>query len=198
MTTVGLTGGIGSGKSEVARSLARRGAVVVDADALAREALDPGSPGLAAVLEEFGAAVLDSRRRLDRAALGRVVFADPGRLAALEAIVHPYVARRSAELVAAAPAGAVVVYDVPLLVEKHLQGDFDVVVVVEAALEVRLRRLTEGRGMPEADARARIAAQATPAQRASVADIVLRNDGDLAALDVEVGRLWERLVAHGG
>lgn len=196
MITVGLTGGIGSGKSEVARLLAARGAVVVDADALAREALAPGTPGLARVVAEFGAEVLAADGSLDRARLGSLVFADDGRRAALEAIVHPYVARRSAELMAAAPPDAVVVYDVPLLVEKGLHPAYDVVVVVEAGEQERVRRLTEGRGMPERDVRARIAAQASDEERRAVADVVLRNDGDLAALDRQVEDVWARLSAH--
>ena len=193
MTRVGLTGGIGSGKSEVARLLARRGAVVVDADALAREAVAPGTPGLAAVVGEFGPGVLGADGSLDRAALGRIVFADEGRRAALEAIVHPYVARRSAELMAAAPPGAVVVYDVPLLVERGLQDQYDLVVVVEADEATRLRRLVEGRGMSEREARERMAAQVTSAQRAAVADVLLRNDAGLAELELQVERLWARL-----
>jgi dephospho-CoA kinase len=194
--TVGLTGGIGSGKSEVARLLAARGAVVVDADALAREALAPGKEGLARVVETFGPDVLSEDGSLDRPALGRLVFGDPDRLAALEAIVHPYVGRRSAELMAAAPPDAVVVYDVPLLVEKSLQDGYDVVVVVEAAEELRLRRLVELRGMDADDARARMAAQATAAARREVADVVLTNDGELPDLEPQVDDLWRRLVAE--
>lgn len=196
MIKVGLTGGIGSGKSEVARLLAARGAVVVDADALAREAVAPGTPGLAAVVEEFGPGVLAPDGSLDRAALGRTVFADPQRRAALERIVHPYVARRSAELMAAAPPDAVVVYDVPLLVEKGLASGFDLVVVVLADAEERVRRVSAARGMPAADVRERIAAQATDAQRRAVADIVLDNDGDLTALERQVDALWADLRAR--
>lgn len=193
MTRVGLTGGIGSGKSEVARMLARLGAVVVDADVLAREAVAPGTAGLAAVVAEFGTEILTEDGSLDRAALGRIVFADAGRRAALEAIVHPYVARRSAELMAAAPPAAVVVYDVPLLVERELQDQYDVVVVVEADETTRVRRLVETRGMGEAEARERMAAQATRAQRAAVADVVLHNDAGLADLEAQVEQLWRRL-----
>lgn len=193
MIKVGLTGGIGSGKSEVARLLAEHGAVVVDADALAREALAPGSPGSAAVVEEFGPEVLAADGSIDRARLGRLVFADDDRRTALEAIVHPYVGRRSAELMAAAPADAVVVYDVPLLVEKGLQDGFEVVVVVDAADETRLRRLVDVRGMPEQDARERMAAQASREARLAVADHVLSNDGDLAQLAEQVSRLWAEL-----
>lgn len=193
MIRVGLTGGIGSGKSEVARMLARLGAVVIDADTLAREAVAPGTPGLAAVLAEFGPTVLGEGGSLDRAALGRIVFADADRRAALEAIVHPYVARRSAELMAAAPPDAVVVYDVPLLVERGLQDQYDLVVVVEAAEPTRVRRLVSARGMSESQARERMAVQATSAERAAVADVVLRNDAGLTELEDQVHRLWARL-----
>lgn len=194
MTSVGLTGGIGSGKSEVARLLAERGAVVVDADELAREAVAPGTEGLAAVVREFGSEVLAEDGSLDRARLGRVVFGDDSRRRALEAIVHPYVARRREEIARQAPPGSVMVYDVPLLVENGLQDDFDVVVVVDAADETRLRRLVAARGMPEADARARMAAQCSRGERLAVADVVVANDGDLAALRAEVDRLWARLA----
>lgn len=194
MTSVGLTGGIGSGKSEVARLLAERGAVVVDADELAREAVAPGTEGLAAVVREFGSEVLAEDGSLDRARLGRVVFGDDSRRRALEAIVHPYVARRREEIARQASPGSVMVYDVPLLVENGLQDDFDVVVVVDAADETRLRRLVAARGMPEADARARMAAQCTRGERLAEADVVVANDGDLAALRAEVDRLWARLA----
>ena len=178
----------------MARLLAGRGAVVVDADALAREAVAVGTPGLAAVVAEFGSDVLDEDGALDRARLGAVVFAEPARRAALEAIVHPYVGRRSAELVAAAPPDAVVVYDVPLLVEKSLQDGYDVVVVIDASEETRIGRLA-ARGTPEADARARMAAQSGRAERLAVADVVLDNDGDLDALAEQVDRLWARCGA---
>jgi dephospho-CoA kinase len=193
--TVGLTGGIGAGKSEVARLLAAHGAVVVDADELAREAVAPGTPGLAAVVAEFGPEVLAVDGSLDRAALGEIVFSDPHRRAALEKIVHPYVGRRSAQLMAAAPADAVVVYDVPLLVENRLQDAYDVVVVVEADDDVRLERLAESRGMTESDARQRFAAQASREQRAEVADVIIDNAGELADLRSEVDALWDRLTS---
>ena len=195
MITVGLTGGIGSGKSEVARLLAEHGAVVVDADALAREAVAPGTPGLEAVVAEFGPGVLAADGSLDRPALGRLVFADGAKRAALEAIVHPYVGRRSRELMAAAADDAVVVYDVPLLVEKSLQDGYDVVVVVDATDETRLTRLMAGRGMAEDDARARMTAQATREQRLAVADHVVPNDGDLDGLRQQVAALWAALTA---
>jgi dephospho-CoA kinase len=196
---IAVTGGIGSGKSAVAARLAAHGAVVVDADRIAREVVEPGTPGLAAVVAEFGAGILTADGTLDRAAMAALVFADAERRAALEAIVHPLVGRRSAELLAAAPHGAVVVYDVPLLAESAGGSlgrgrDFDAVVVVEAALGTRVERLV-ARGLSEADARARIAAQASDEERRAIADQVLLNDGDLPALDAAVDRLWAALTA---
>lgn len=196
MLTVGLTGGIGSGKSEVARLLAAHGAVVVDADALAREALAPGSDGLAQVVELFGTDVLAADGSLDRPRLGRIVFANPEQLARLNAIVHPYVGRRSQELMAAAPDDAIVVYDVPLLVENELQAHYDVVVVVDAPDKARLRRLTMVRGMTETDARARMASQAPRAARLAAADEVVVNEGSLDDLADAVTGLWKRLAAR--
>jgi dephospho-CoA kinase len=195
---VGLTGGIGSGKSEVARLLAAHGAVVIDADALAREALAPGSDGLARVVEEFGPDVLATDGSLDRARLGQVVFGDPAKLAALNAIVHPFVGRRSRELIAGAPEDAVVVYDVPLLVENNLQDQYDVVVVVDVPPETQLARLRQLRGMTEADARARMAAQATRERRLAAAEMVIDNTADLAALVARVDAVWGDLVARQG
>jgi dephospho-CoA kinase len=193
---VGLTGGIGSGKSEVARLLAAHGAVVVDSDLLAREALAPGSPGLAAVVAEFGSDVLAADGSLDRPALGRIVFADPGRRAVLEGIVHPYVRRRSSEIASAAPRDAVVVHDVPLLVEAGLQDRYDLVLVVDVDEETQVRRLTTVRGMSGDDARARIAAQADRAARLAVADLVVSNDGSLDDLRRRVDELWRDLSAR--
>jgi dephospho-CoA kinase len=190
---VGLTGGIGSGKSEVARLLAGHGAVVIDADVLAREAVAPGSTGLARVVAEFGPDVLGADGSLDRSTLAQVVFADPERLARLNAIIHPYVRRRSAEIMAAGPADAVVVEDVPLLVENNLQGRYDVVVVVDASPETQVGRLTRARGMSASDAQARMSTQATREQRAAVADVIIDNDGDLGALETQTDALWERL-----
>lgn len=194
---VGLTGGVGSGKSAVARLLAEHGAAVVDADAIAREVVEPGTPGFDAVVAAFGSQVLDSHGRLDRSALAAIVFADEARRVQLNAIVHPLVGRRSAELMqAAAPAGATVVYDVPLLVESNLADDFDLVVVVEASVPTRLARLA-GRGMTERDAQERIAAQASDAQRRAVADEIVDNDGSLLELSQRVDALWKRLSAAG-
>ncbi|MFE3205035.1 dephospho-CoA kinase [Embleya sp. NPDC059237] len=191
---VGLTGGIGAGKSEVARLLAELGAVVIDSDRIAREVVAPGTPGLAAVVAEFGESVLLPDGSLDRPGLGRIVFGAPERLAALNAIVHPLVGARAAELTAAAGEDAVLVNDVPLLVENDLAGLYDLVVVVDAAPETQLDRLVRLRGMPEADARARMAAQASREQRLAVADVVIDNDGPLEALEPQVRSLWSRLT----
>jgi dephospho-CoA kinase len=191
---IGLTGGIGSGKSTVAALLAERGALVVDADRIAREVVAPGTPGLAAVAEAFGPDVLTADGALDRPALAAVVFADPAARARLDGIVHPLVRARAAELVAAAPADAVVVQDVPLLVETGQAGSYDLVLVVEADPGTRVRRLV-ARGLTEADARARIASQATDAQRRAVADVVLANDGDREHLAAQVDRFWAERVA---
>jgi dephospho-CoA kinase len=194
MLKVGLTGGIGAGKSEVARLLASYGAVLVDSDAIAREVVEPGTPGLAAVVEEFGPRVLAADGTLDRPKLGRIVFGDPERLAALNVIIHPLVRRRSAELEAAAPPGAVVVHDVPLLAENGLAPLYDLVVVVDASAGTRLDRLVRLRGLPEAEARSRMAAQATREQRLAVADLVIDNDGPLDALAPQVERVWQALL----
>lgn len=190
---VGLTGGVGAGKSTVSRLLAGRGAVVIDADAIAREVVEPGTPGYDAVVRRFGSGVVASDGSLDRAALAAIVFADAAARADLNAIVHPLVGQRTEQLMAAAPPDAVVVYDVPLLVESGLAAGFDVVVVVLAADETRVSRLA-GRGMPEADARARMAAQATDEQRRVVADEVLVNDGTVDELTAQVDALWQRLA----
>ena len=194
---IGLTGGIGAGKSAVASRLRALGALVVDADAVAREVVAAGTPGLAAVVAEFGTAVLDADGTLDRAALGALVFADADAdaRARLNAIVHPLVARRSAELVAAAPRDAVVVHDVPLLVENGLAPGYELVVVVEADEAARVQRLRADRGMSEQDIRRRMSAQATDAQRRAVADIVLDNSGSPAELDEKVDRLWADSLA---
>jgi dephospho-CoA kinase len=191
---VGLTGGIGSGKSEVARLLAAHGAVVIDADQLAREVVEPGTPGLAQVVAAFGPDVLGPYGRLDRKALAARVFSDGAALARLNAIVHPLVAERGAELVAEAPVEAVVVHDVPLLVENGLEDAYDLVVVVDAPEEARLARLA-ARGLTDEDARARMAAQASSEERLAAADYLVVNDGDLVDLRVRVDELWRNLLA---
>lgn len=190
---VGLTGGIGSGKSEVARRLAARGTVVIDADKLAREVVEPGTPGLAAVVREFGGEVLREDGSLDRDRLGEIVFADPKRRERLNGIVHPLVGRRTRELTEAAPADAIIVHDVPLLTENNLAAMYDLVVVVDASAETQARRLVRLRRLPEEQARARIAAQATREERLAVADVVIDNDGPLQRLEPQVRKLWEHL-----
>ncbi len=192
---VGLTGGVGSGKSAVAALLAEHGAAVIDADALAREVVEPGTEGHAAVVARFGAGVVGADGALDRAAIAAIVFADATARADLNAIVHPLVGQRSAQLMTAAPADAIVVYDVPLLVEGGLAAGFDCVVVVEAAEATRLARLAQ-RGLPEEQARARMAAQANDEQRRAVAHEVINNDGSHEALAEQVAELWQRLRAR--
>jgi dephospho-CoA kinase len=189
---VGLTGGVGSGKSTVSSLLAERGAVVIDADAIAREVVEPGTAGYAAVVDRFGEAVVASDGGLDRAALAALVFRDEDQRAALNSIVHPLVGQRVAELGAAAPDGAVVVYDVPLLVESNMAGGFDAVIVVEADAPVRLARLAE-RGMAEQDARERMAVQASDEERRAVADDVIVNNGTLQELERRVEEVWGHL-----
>jgi dephospho-CoA kinase len=190
---VGLTGGIGAGKSEVSARLAALGAVIIDADAVAREVVAPGTPGLEAVTAAFGPGVLAVDGSLDRPRLGEIVFADAGLLGKLNAIVHPLVSRRMLQLEEQAAPGAVVVHDVPLLTENGLASLYDVVVVVDVPAEVQLDRLARLRGMPADQARARLAAQASREQRLAIADIVVDNSGPLAALDTQVGQLWEEL-----
>lgn len=193
---IGLTGGIGSGKSTAAAQFAELGAVVIDADALAREVVAAGTPGLDRVVARFGNEVLRPDGSLDRPKLGRLVFDDPAALADLNAIVHPLVAERSAELMAAAGPDAVVVYDVPLLVENDLAAGFDAVVVVEAPLQLRLARLAS-RGLAEDEARARIGRQASDEQRRAVATVLLDNSGSRAELGRQVEAAWRRLARPG-
>jgi len=190
---VGLTGGVGSGKSTVSARLAELGAVVIDADAIAREVVEPGTPGLEAVVERFGADVLDANGRLDRPKVAEIVFNDDAARADLNAIVHPLVGARTTELMAAAGPDDVVVYDVPLLVESNMAAGFEVVIVVEADPELRVARL-EQRGMPEADARARMAIQATDEQRRAVATELIENNGSREDLIAAVDAVWQRLM----
>ncbi|MFF2806915.1 dephospho-CoA kinase [Streptomyces sp. NPDC058000] len=193
MVKVGLTGGIGAGKSEVSRLLASYGAVIVDADKIAREVVEPGTPGLAAVVEEFGADVLAPDGTLDRPKLGALVFSDQEKLKALNAIVHPLVGARSAELEGSAGSDAVVVHDVPLLTENGLASLYDLVVVVDAARQTQLDRLVRLRGMSQDEAAQRMAAQASREERLAIADLVIDNDGPLEALEPQVREVWERL-----
>jgi dephospho-CoA kinase len=192
---IGLTGGIGSGKSTAAQRFAELGALVIDADAVAREVVEPGTEGLAAVVAEFGDQVLDGAGRLDRPALAKVVFGDEAARGRLNAILHPRIRARAAERIAAAPAGTVVVQDVPLLVETGQAGSYDLVVVVETPPELRVQRLGRDRGMTAAEARARMAAQATDEQRRAAADVVLVNDGSPDDLRAKVDRLWRERVS---
>jgi dephospho-CoA kinase len=195
MLRVGLTGGIGSGKSMVAARLARCGAWIIDSDRIAREVVELGTPGLRAVVDEFGDEILTGDGTLDRPALAARVFDDADARGRLNAIVHPLVAARSTELAAAAPPDAIVVHDIPLLVENKMAARFPLALVVHADAEVRLRRLVEQRGMAQPDAAARIAAQATDEQRQAVADVWLDNNGSLDCTFAAVDRLWaQRLV----
>ncbi|MGW2236064.1 dephospho-CoA kinase [Streptomyces sp. NPDC001759] len=193
MLKVGLTGGIGAGKSEVSRLLVACGAVLIDADRIAREVVEPGTPGLAAVVDAFGPDVLTADGTLDRPKLGSIVFADPEKLAVLNSIVHPLVGARSRELEEAAAEDAVVVHDVPLLAENGLAGLYDVVIVVDASPETQLDRLVRLRGMTEEDARARMAAQATREKRREIADVVIDNDVPLEELRRRVRDVWTDL-----
>lgn len=199
MPLVALTGGIASGKSTIARRLAEHGAVVVDADQLVRDVQQPGSPVLAAIAAEFGAAVLRPDGSLDRAALGALVFGDQAAIARLNAIVHPAVraesARRFGEAFAADPS-AVVVYDVPLLVEARVDDPWQLVVVAHAPAEVRARRLVELRGLSAAEAAARIGSQVSDDARLAIADVVIDTAGALDHTRRQVDELWERLPEH--
>ncbi|NMO56688.1 dephospho-CoA kinase [Actinoplanes sp. TBRC 11911] len=204
MLKVGLTGGIGAGKSEVARRLAHHGAVIIDADVLSREVVAPGTPGLDEIVEAFGPAVLTADGALDRPALGAKVFGDDEARRRLEKIVHPRVRARTAELTRTAPHDAIVVNDVPLLVETGLAPAYHLVIVVEAAPDARIARLVATRGMTEAQAAARIAAQADDAARHAAADMLLPNEGDLDDLHAQVDALFrdrlrpfEANVRHG-
>jgi dephospho-CoA kinase len=195
MLRVGLTGGMGSGKSMVAARLAQCGASIIDSDRIAREVVRPGSDGLRAVIGQFGGGILAADGSLDRSALAARVFGDADARGRLNAIVHPLVAARSAELVAAAPADTIVVQDIPLLVEVGMATGFPLVIVVHADAAVRLRRLVEQRGMAESDAAARLAAQATDQQHRAAADIWLDNSGSREDTLSAVDRLWaQRLV----
>ncbi|WP_327669987.1 MULTISPECIES: dephospho-CoA kinase [unclassified Streptomyces] len=194
MLKVGLTGGIGAGKSEVSRLLVERGAVLIDADKIAREVVEPGTEGLAAVVEAFGTEVLAPDGNLDRPKLGSVVFADADKLATLNKIVHPLVGTRSAELEATAGPDSVVVHDVPLLTENGLAPLYDLVIVVDASPDTQLDRLTRLRGMSEEDARARMSAQATREKRLEIADIVIDNDVPLERLRERADEVWAELA----
>jgi dephospho-CoA kinase len=190
---VGLTGGVASGKTTVSARLRDLGAVVVDADALAREVVAPGTPGLAEVVSAFGPEVLDDTGSLDRARLGAIVFADPERRRALEAIIHPLVRARAAQIEAAAPPGVVVVHDIPLLVETGQAGDFDTVIVVDVPEEMQVDRAMRDRGWSEDEARSRISAQASREQRLAAATYVVDNSGTTEDLRRRVAEVFAEL-----
>lgn len=201
MLRVGLTGGIGAGKSEVSKRLAGLGAVVIDADKGAREVVEPGTPGLARIAAEFGERVLRPDGSLDRAGLAAIVFADPGKLATLNSITHPlireWVENREEEARRFGGPGTVIVHDVPLLAEGlRTSAGFDVVVVVDVPTELQLERLTGQRGMTAEQAVARIAAQASRERRLEIADIVIDNSGTLEDLDKRVRDVWAGLLAR--
>ena len=200
MYLIGLTGGIASGKSTVATRLVQHGAVGVDADQLAREVVQPGTPGLAAISAEFGSSVLLPDGSLNRPALGAIIFADPIQRKRLNAITHPAVRQLTRDRIAAAAAAdphAIVVYDVPLLAEAQAGGlvTFDLVVVVHADAATRIQRMIDLRGLTEAEATQRIGAQATDEERRALADVVIDNTGTIAATHAQVDTLWERVLA---
>ena len=197
MLRVGLTGGIGSGKSEVSRRLAALGAVIIDADVAARRVVDPGTPGLARIAETFGPGVLRPDGALDRARLGAIVFSDPAQLAKLNAITHPLIGEwmQASERAAieAADGNPIVIYDAALLAESGRWANYDLVIVVDVPPEVQVDRLVSQRGMPPDQAQARLAAQATREQRLALADLVIDNSGSLEDLDHRVAEVWSDL-----
>lgn len=197
MLRVGLTGGIGSGKSAVSSRLAARGAVLIDSDVLAREVVAKGTDGLAEVVAEFGDDVLTAAGELDRPALGRIVFGDEPARRRLEAIVHPRVRARAAEIEAQAADDAIVVHDIPLLVETGQADHFDLLLVVDVPVEVQVERLTSQRGMSDEEAKRRIASQASREQRLEAADLVVDNSGTLEDLDRRIDEVWTTLQQHG-
>jgi dephospho-CoA kinase len=192
MFRVALTGGIASGKSMVAAELAARGAIIIDADVLAREVVEPGSPALAAIIDRFGEQVV-TEGRLDRPRLARLVFADPLARRDLERIVHPAVRVRAAELERAAGPAAIVVHVIPLLVETGQQGDFDLVVTVDVDHETQIQRLMARNGFTRAEAESRVAAQATRADRKIAAHVVVDNTGSVTQLREQIDALWAGL-----
>nr|WP_202892365.1 dephospho-CoA kinase [Kribbella shirazensis] len=195
---VGLTGGIGSGKSAVSARLGALGAVVIDSDVLAREVVAKGTDGLAEVVAAFGSGVLTADGELDRPALGKIVFGDEAARRKLEAIIHPRVRARAAEIEAQSSPDAIVVHDIPLLVETGQADRFDLVLVVDVPVEIQVRRLTTQRGMDATEAEQRIASQASREDRLAVADVVVDNSGSLADLDHRVNEVWTTLEDRKG
>jgi dephospho-CoA kinase len=191
---LGLSGGIGSGKSTVAKILSELGAVVIDADAIAKEVLEPGQLGYENVLLAFGESVLDASGNIDRKKLANLVFQDAEKLLMLESIVHPAVIARVSDIRESLPETSIVVYDTPLLVEKQLQDQFDKVLIVSADEDIRKARLVQ-RGLDLADIEARMANQATDLQRSAVANFVIINNGSTKELREEVAKVWQQLSA---
>jgi dephospho-CoA kinase len=191
---IGLTGGIASGKSMVSRMLAARGALVIDADQLARQVIASGTPGFTAVVDAFGSDVLDATGDIDRAKLGTAVFADSEKRRRLESIIHPLVRAEAARLEASAPADQIVIHDIPLLVETGQQGSFDAVIVVDTSPDIQLDRLVRNRGMRESEAWQRIASQASRDARRQAATELVENNGSLAELELAVEQMWDRLL----
>lgn len=194
MTLIGLTGGIGSGKSTIARRLSEHGAFIVDADQVAREVVEPGTPALADIIAHFGSAVLNSDGSLNRGALGDIVFTDVAQREKLNSIVHPAIQRRTTELFAQAPVDSIVVYDVPLLVEAKTSYSFDVIVVASAPESIRVERLMEHRGMLESEALSRIQSQAPEEERLKIAHHVIDTSGDINHTYAQVDALWNQLA----
>ena len=192
MFLIGLTGGIASGKSTVAKLLASYGAETIDADQVARDVVLPGSVGLQAVVNEFGAEVLSDSGELDRDLLGQIVFKEPEKRKALEQILHPLIKKRTTELLAASKS-SVVVYAVPLLVEANVDYPFDMILTVEAGVENQVERIVRSRGLSEADAQRRIDAQASTAERSERADFVIDSSGTHAQLEQQIAILWPKI-----
>jgi dephospho-CoA kinase len=193
MYLVGLTGGIAAGKSTIAKRWVEQGGFEIDADQLARDVVEPGTSGAAQILQAFGPEVFQDNGNLDRAKLGAIIFADSELRKALEAIVHPLVKAKAKELVAGLPENAIAIYNVPLLVEASVDLPFDMVVTVEAPAKEQIDRLVKHRGMAEAEAQKRVASQASPAQRANAADVILNSNQDLALLLKDADSLWLRI-----
>ncbi len=194
MYLVGLTGGIATGKSSVAARWVQLGATEIDADVLARQAVEPGSQALVEIVEIFGRQVITSEGSLDRAAVAQIVFNDPTKRQQLEQIIHPRVRELAQQRIRELPADAIAVYTVPLLVEANVSLPFDMVVTVEAPQQEQIKRMVANRGMSEAEALARIKSQATPAQRANRADVILNSNQTLAELLADADALWTRIV----
>lgn len=193
MYLVGLTGGIAAGKSTVAKRWAEQGGIEIDADQIAREVVEPGSIGAASILARFGPTVFSDDGSLDRSKLGSIVFGDPDKLKALEQIVHPLVKARAQQIVADLPENSIAIYNVPLLVEASVDLPFDMVVTVEAPAKEQIERLKKFRGMDESEATKRVASQASPAQRANAADVILNSNQDLSLLLMDADSLWLRI-----